>query len=128
PARVVSMGRSLGGGAAADLALARPVAALVLLSSFSSASDVAWRSFRVPPFVVRDRFDNRSAVGRFDGPVLLMHGTRDDVLSFRNAERIAEGREGLDVVPLACAHNDCLSVWPETVERILDFLDQHDLR
>ncbi|MDZ7780003.1 MAG: alpha/beta hydrolase [Gemmatimonadota bacterium] len=126
-APIVAMGRSLGGGAAADLALSRPVDALVLMSTFSSAADIAWRSFKVPSPVVRDDFDNQSAVRRYPGPVLLMHGIRDEVLPYRHAERIAAAREGLDVVPLACGHNDCLSVWPEAVDEVLDFLRRNEL-
>lgn len=119
---VVAIGRSLGGGAVADLALRRPVDALVLMSTLSSATEVAWRSFLVPPWLVRDRFDVTSAVAAYEGPVLLMHGTRDEVLPFANATRIAAARPGLEVVPMACGHNDCLSVWPETVEEVLRFL------
>jgi uncharacterized protein len=127
-ARVVAAGRSLGGGAVADLVETRPVAAMVLMSTFTSAADVAWRSFRAPPFVVRDRFDVVGAVRRFDGPVLLMHGRGDEVLSFDYARRLAEARDGLAVTFLDCGHNDCLTVWPETVETLLDFLDAHGLR
>lgn len=119
---IVAIGRSLGGGAVADLALGRPVDGLVLMSTLSSATEVAWRSFRVPSWLVRDRFDVRSAVAAYDGPVLLMHGIRDEVLPFANATRIAAVRPGLEVVPMACGHNDCLSVWPETVEQVLTFL------
>lgn len=125
--RIVAAGRSLGAGAAADLARTRPVAALVLMSSLSSATDVAWRSFRVPPFVVRDRFDVTGAVRGFDGPVLLMHGARDEVLPFDHARRIAEGREGLEVTTLDCGHNDCLNVWPETVAGVVVFLEDNGL-
>lgn len=119
---IVAIGRSLGGGAVADLALRRPLDALVLMSTLSSAADVAWRSFLVPRWFVRDRFDVVSAVAAFGGPVLLMHGTRDDVLPFANATRIAAARRDLDVVAMACGHNDCLSVWPETIDDVLSFL------
>lgn len=119
---IVAIGRSLGGGAVADLALRRPLDALVLMSTLSSATGVAWRSFLVPPWLIRDRFDVRSAVAVYEGPVLLMHGTRDEVLPFANATRIASARPGLEVVPMACGHNDCLWVWPETVEEVLKFL------
>jgi pimeloyl-ACP methyl ester carboxylesterase len=121
-APVVAIGRSLGGGAVSDLALRRPVDALILMSTLSSAADVAWRSFLVPRWLVRDRFDVVSTVSTYQGPVLLMHGTRDDVLPFGNATRIAAARPGLEVVPMACGHNDCLAVWPETVEDVLGFL------
>lgn len=119
---IVAIGRSLGGGAVADLALGRPIDALVLMSTLSSATEVAWRSFLVPPWLVRDRFDVRRAVAMYNGPVLLMHGTRDEVLPFANATRIAAARPGLEVVRMACGHNDCLSQWPETVDEVLTFL------
>lgn len=121
--RVVAMGRSLGAGAASDVALDRPVAALVLLSTFTSAGDMAWEGFRAPPFAVRDRFDNRRAVRTFDGPILVLHGRADDVIPFRHAERLAALREGLQVTPLDCAHNDCLAVWPEVAARVLDLVE-----
>lgn len=124
PARIVAMGRSLGAGVATDLALSRPVAGLVLLSTFTSAGDMAWQGFKVPPFAVRDRFDNRRALAGFDGPVLLLHGRNDDVIPYAHAERLAETREGLEPVPLACAHNDCLAVWPEVLERVRAFVGE----
>jgi uncharacterized protein len=126
-APIVVIGRSLGGGAVADLALRRPVDAMVLMSTLSSAAEVAWRSFLVPRWLVRDRFDVVGAVSAYPGPVLLMHGTHDEVLRFANATRIAAARPGLEVVPMACGHNDCLSVWPETVEEILAFLGDEGL-
>jgi hypothetical protein len=122
PERIVAMGRSLGAGVAADLALERPVGALVLLSAFTSAGDMAWQSFRVPPFVVRDRFDNRRALATFDGPVLLFHGRSDDIIPFAHAERLAALREETEVIALACAHNDCLDAWPAVVEGVLELL------
>jgi uncharacterized protein len=124
--RIVAMGRSLGAGAASDLALERAAAALVLLSTFTSAGDMAWQGFRVPPFAVRDRFDNRRAVQMFDGPVLVLHGRADDIIPFRHAERLAGLRDGLQVIPLDCAHNDCLAVWPEVAEHVLALIDGLD--
>ncbi|MDX1646672.1 MAG: alpha/beta fold hydrolase [Longimicrobiales bacterium] len=126
PDRIVAYGISMGGGAAADLATERPVAALILQSTFSSTMDVA-RSMLVPGILVRDRFDNVTAVEAFDGPVLLMHGREDDVLGFGHAERIAQAREDLQITPIPCRHNDCAPVWPEIRDRILRFLEETDL-
>ena len=36
-------------------------------------------------------------------------------------------REDLDVVPMDCGHNDCLSVWPETVRVVSAFLRAHGI-
>ena len=123
---IVAHGRSLGGGVAADLALNRPIRALVLQSTFSSASAFARENF-VPGFLVRDRFDNRRAVSDFSGPVLLMHGIRDDVIPYAHAEALAAAREGLDITELDCAHNDCAPEWPEIVASLTAFLRSNAL-
>ena len=124
--RIVAYGRSLGGGVAGDLALNRPVRALVLQSTFSSAKAIAWENF-VPGFLVRDRFDNRRAVSDFSGPVLLMHGRRDAVIPYRHAQALAAVREGLDILDLDCAHNDCAPEWPEIVASLMAFLRSNAL-
>ena len=124
--RIVAHGRSLGGGVAGDLALNRPIRALVLQSTFSSAKSIAWENF-VPGFLVRDRFDNRRAVSDFSGPVLLMHGVRDDVIPYAHAEALAAAREGLDIIEMDCAHNDCAPEWPEIVASLTAFLRSNAL-
>lgn len=126
PERIVSYGRSIGGGAAADLARERPVRALALQSTFASAAEIA-RELFVPGFLVRDRFDNRRAVRDFEGPVLLMHGRADEVISFAHAERIARARPGLAITEIACGHNDCERIWPEIVGSLTGFLRSHGL-
>lgn len=125
-AKIVAYGRSLGGGAAADLARSRPVAALVLQSTFASAAAIA-REQLVPGFVVRDRFDNAAMVGAMELPVLLMHGRTDEVISWAHAERIAEAREGLVITEIPCGHNDCASAWPDIVSALTEFLERHHL-
>lgn len=119
--RIVAYGRSMGGGAAGDLARDRPVAALILQSTFSSTADAA-RAMLIPGFLVRDRFDNAAAVRDFEGPVLLMHGPEDEVLDFSHAQRLAEAREGLEVTRIDCRHNDCARVWPDIRGHVLGFL------
>lgn len=121
PDRIVAYGRSMGGGAAGDLARDRPVAALILQSTFSSTMDAA-RSMLVPGFLVRDRFDNVAAVESFEGPVLLMHGPDDEVLPFAHAERLAAVRPSLRITRLDCGHNDCADVWPDIRRHVTDFL------
>jgi fermentation-respiration switch protein FrsA (DUF1100 family) len=124
--RIVAWGRSLGGGAAGDLSADRPIGALVLLSTFSSAAAVARQSL-APAFLVRDRFDNVGAVRAYSGPVLLMHGRSDEVLPFRHAERIAEARDDVAITEIRCGHNDCGRIWPEIVAEVLSFLHRTEL-
>ena len=122
PERVVVWGRSIGGGVASDLALSRPVKALILQSTFSSMATMAWKNFRAPGFLLRDRYDVAGAVAMFEGPVLLIHGTRDEVIPYSHAEGIAAVREGLEVVDVDCGHNDCGPYWGEIREEVVRFV------
>jgi len=65
------------------------------------------RGFGAPGFLLRDRYDVARAVAEFEGPVLLIHGARDEVIPYLHAERIARVRDGLEVIRLDCGHNDC---------------------
>lgn len=125
-ARVVAWGRSIGGGAASDLALDRPVGALVLQSSFSSSMRMAREMF-APGFLVKDRWDNARVVSEFTGPVLILHGESDEVISFEHAEILASARPDLEVTRIPCGHNDCWSAWPTMVATLTTLLREHGL-
>jgi fermentation-respiration switch protein FrsA (DUF1100 family) len=120
--RIVAYGRSLGGGAAAVLATQRPVAALILESSFTSVAALA-RRFGLPRFLVRDPFDNVAAVSSFSGPVLLLHGTEDEVIPSSHSVALQEAAGSALLKLLPCGHNDCPNAWPE----IKRFLAAHGL-
>lgn len=123
---VVAMGRSLGGGAAAALTRRRPVAALVLQSSFTSLRPFA-RRYLLPGWLVRDPFDNASALAAFDGPVLVFHGRRDAVIPHRHGEALAAAAPRGRLVSWDCGHNDCPPDWEAFVDEITAFLAHHDL-
>jgi pimeloyl-ACP methyl ester carboxylesterase len=124
--RIVAYGRSIGGGVATDLTRDRPVRALALQSTFSSAASFA-RGMLLPAFLVRDRFDNAGALAEFQGPVLLMHGVEDEVIAYAHAETLASVRTGLGITQIGCGHNDCLSVWSSIVENLATFLRANGL-
>lgn len=111
PGRIVAYGRSVGGGAACALVRERPVAALILESSFASVRRMARRHGLFGP-LVRDPFDNLSVVGEFDGPVLVIHGRDDRLIPPAHGRALAEAAAG-DLVILGCGHNDCPRPWAE---------------
>ncbi|MCA9539803.1 MAG: alpha/beta hydrolase [Myxococcales bacterium] len=104
-ARVVLHGRSLGGGAVCGLARRRPPRALVLESSFISVPEMA-RRMGLPGFLVRDVFDNLGAVRTYPGPVLVMHGTEDELIPFAHGEALAAAAQDARFVSFRCGHND----------------------
>ncbi|MBT8402704.1 MAG: alpha/beta hydrolase [Gemmatimonadetes bacterium] len=120
--RIVGLGRSLGAGAITDLAVARPVRALVLQSAFSSIGSMVLRGYWMPPFLVKDDFDNVANLRAWDGPVLVFHGTQDRVVSIGHGERLAAVRDGVRLVRLECGHNDCAWSGAAVMEELRDFL------
>ena len=120
--KIVVMGRSVGGGPAADLTQHRPVAALILQSTFSSTGAMAWRSYKLPPFLALDPFDNRNAVAAFNGPVLIMHGRHDDIIPYEHAVTLSRAAEEAKLVTLDCAHNDCPGSWRAFWSNVAIFL------
>ena len=104
--RVVYHGRSLGGGVVCALSRRRAPAALVLQSTFVSIAEMARRYF-LPAFLVRDPFDNIGYVSSSDVPVLIMHGTRDSMIPFSQAERLHNSAANGRLISYACDHNDC---------------------
>jgi len=124
--RVVGWGRSLGGGAICALARERPLAALVLESTFTSTVQMA-RLFGLPPslarLLVRDRFDNLALLRRFSGPVLLLHGEHDEIIPPSHAQALHDNSPASELYWLPCGHNDCARPWPP----VLRFLAAHGL-
>lgn len=84
PERIILYGRSVGGGPSVDLAARRPVAGLILESTFVSIFQVMTR---VPVFPF-DKFDNLRKIGRISCPVLVIHGTKDEVIPFWHGEKL----------------------------------------
>jgi fermentation-respiration switch protein FrsA (DUF1100 family) len=84
PERIIVYGRSLGGGPSVDLAARRPVAGLVLESSFVSIFRVM---VRVPIFPF-DKFENLRKVGKVACPIFVIHGTRDEIVPFWHGETL----------------------------------------
>jgi fermentation-respiration switch protein FrsA (DUF1100 family) len=110
-ARIIGWGRSLGGGAICALSSERPLARLVLESTFTSVRAMARELFRLPSFLVADPFDNLAAVHAFGGPVLLLHGDRDQSIPLAHARALQAAAARAELHVLSCGHNDCVRPW-----------------
>ncbi|WP_207856508.1 alpha/beta hydrolase [Acanthopleuribacter pedis] len=106
PAAVIAYGRSIGGGPIGLLAEERPVAALILESSFASLKDLVYHH-RNPGFLLRDRFDNGPIVAALEIPVLLVHGTQDRIIPIKFAHQLRDLAADATFHELACDHNNC---------------------
>ena len=82
--RILAHGRSLGGAVAVDLASRRELGGLIVESSFVTAYRVLTR---VPLFPL-DKFKSVSKIRDVRCPVLVIHGTEDEVIPFWHGERL----------------------------------------
>jgi hypothetical protein len=82
--KVVLHGRSLGGAVSVDVASRATVAALVVESTFTSAFRVMLPWSGIPG----DRFASLGKLPRVRCPTLVIHGTRDEVVSFGHGRQI----------------------------------------
>ena len=94
PATIALFGYSLGTAVASDLALLQPCRAVALVAPLASARRQALLRFPAMPALVldrmRNRFDTLGRIGQARCPVVVVHGTDDEVIP------LAEGRAVYD--------------------------------
>ena len=105
PTRVVFHGRSLGGGPAALLAMNHTPKVLILESTFSSVAAMAGKYF-VPTLLVKNPLHVDDAVAALDIPILMFHGTTDDIIPISHGRRLKGLAKRGIYVEYDCRHND----------------------
>ena len=121
PERVLLLGWSLGSGVASEMARRQLGGRLVLISPFTS---VAAMGRRMVPFLpasfVRYRFDTESKAAGISMPVLIIHGTEDDVVPFEMGQRLAAAFPQARFVPVdGGRHNDLLTLHAMDVRKAM---------
>jgi len=88
--RVVVLGRSLGSGAAVQLASARPVARLVLVTPYDSLHEIAASRFPWLPvrWILLDKFESGRHAAKVTAPTLLIAAENDEVIPRASTERL----------------------------------------
>ncbi len=125
--RIVLYGESLGSGVAVKMAVEYPVGALVLEAPYSSMADMAQHHYWYVParWLVRDRFDSMSRIGRVSVPILVIHGEEDTVIPPKFGRRLFEQAPEPKQAHflLEALHNDLLDYGMAPL--VADFLEKH---
>ncbi len=90
PSDIVLMGRSLGGCIAVDLAAKNGARGLILQNTTTTIPDAAAYLYWFLPvrWLMRNRYDSLSKIGRYHGPVLMSHGTHDTLVPYALGQRL----------------------------------------
>jgi len=124
PRNIVLYGESLGAAIALAVAQERVCAGVVAQSAFSSLSSMALRVYPWLPLVsvlARSSFASIERAQELGVPLLVAHGTRDDIIPFAEGERLhAAASPEAEFVPVEGAgHNDFFALaGPEYLELI----------
>jgi pimeloyl-ACP methyl ester carboxylesterase len=123
---IAVVGRSLGSGVAVQLAAARPVSALVLVTPFDSLVSVGQRVFPWVPvsWLAKDRFEAVDIAPRLTCPTRVLIATEDEVIAPAHARRlVAAFAPGVaSAVEVAGARHNDIQLWPRYYEEIGKFL------
>jgi len=128
--RIVVFGQSLGSGIATDLAARqRGLGGLILMTPLTTAVSVmnsAVLSFMLSPV---DRFTNKDKIKKVvDYPILIVHGTEDEVVPFKHGQQLYELALSVNKATKClwlqgCGHNNIPSMkGPEFYRELSDFV------
>lgn len=92
PDDIVIYGHSLGGAVAINLASRRPCGGLIVQSSFTNAQAMTREIFALPlvGYLVKSRFNSQRRIRNVHAPILIVHGTHDDVVPIAMGEQLFE--------------------------------------
>lgn len=86
----ILVGESLGSGVATTMATERHFKGLMLITPYTTIIDRAQEIYWYLPvgYLVHDNFSSIDKIGSLDTPVLLVHGTKDEVIPHTHSEKL----------------------------------------
>jgi uncharacterized protein len=129
-ASIAVVGRSLGSGVAVQLAAARPVDRLVLVTPFDSLVEVARSHFRWLPVraLLRDRFDSAAlvAAGKVGARTLIVIAADDEVVPAARGEALAAAFPAgqVEVERIDGATHNTVDLFPQYLQRVARFVER----
>lgn len=91
--QIIVFGKSLGGGVASKIVQGRKVRGLILESTFRSIPHVARNLLPMLPVgavLKSERYETIERIARIESPLLVIHGTRDELIPMAEGEAIFE--------------------------------------
>ena len=113
PSKLIFYGYSLGGGPATYIASQKPIAALILESTFTSTFRVVTQK----KLLWWDFFDNLSLIDKVHCPILFIHGGQDTVVPAFHTYQLAKNATASSFVEILfvpeAVHFNCSNIDPD---------------
>lgn len=126
---IIIMGRSLGGPIAAWLAARVEPVAVILESTFTSATDIAKDKYPWLPvnWLLKYRYNTINSLKSIKAPILITHGRDDVVIPYHHGERLLEAaKEPKTFIELSGAHaTGFLETGELYRQKLKQFLEAH---
>lgn len=110
--QIILYGESLGSGVAVQMAVEyQDVKGLVLEAPYTKLPDIGARQYPIVPvnLLMTERFESINKIGSVSVPVLIFHGTNDDVIPFAFGKRLFEAaRDPKHFIPFEGLHHNDL--------------------
>ncbi len=129
PTKIVFFGRSLGASVAAEIATRQRCLALILETPFASVREMARVAFPFLPIgpFLRTRYDTVEKIKKVRGPLLVLHGDRDEIVPFDQGRKVFETAPGTKefYTIRGAHHNDTYIVGGDAYFSVLkDFINR----
>ena len=123
---IILFGESLGAAVAVQVAAQREAKAVILEAPFTSAVDVAAKTYPYLPsrWLMKDRFETINHIKHIEAALLIIHGETDQVVPFSLGQRLFEAAvepKSFFAVP-DVGHNELDT--PEVRARVEQFIDE----
>lgn len=121
---VVLYGYSLGSGIATYLAAKHAPSRLILEAPYYSFIDLAKRIAPIYPYekLLRYQFPTHERIGRVACPILLLHGTDDELVPYASSEALLRKAPQARLAPIPGGKHKNLADYAVFRQRLADFL------
>jgi alpha-beta hydrolase superfamily lysophospholipase len=117
---IIIYGKSLGTGIASYVAANRPCKKLILETPYYSMKDLARHYLFLFPVnsLLKYSFPTYKNLKRITAPVTLLHGTKDEVIPYRQSLKLVDENPTVELVTIENGRHNNLAQFPRFVKKL----------